>query len=1188
VKARRLSVWQVVFGLVALLAFVRVAPALVEGKLLSGGDLISARDTSLQPSLDADGGNPFRFDSAYVFQPDLEAARAQLARGHLPLWTSGIGAGRPLLASQQHGVLFPLTAVALLLPVDRAMGVIAFLKIAFAGFGMLFFLRALGLRALPCLLGAACFCLGTYFTSWLEHPQANAYLLLPWLMWAARAAANREGGRLPWLALTLLAGLAWLAGHPQSAVLVLAASAAYFAWTALPHKGPGRHRRRWGSGARFAVAMVGGLLLGLVMLWPFLDAARQGVALERGGGSGAGGPLSVLVSIVAPDYWGDASAAGSPGPINYPERTIYIGIVPALLAVLTLWRPTRDERFFLGLMVLSAILALDLNTGIQSLPGLDAINLLRGLVIVTFCLAVLAAIGLQRLLAEPVLAGRRLGIVAAGTAAVALCVAVAGSAGGAMAPNATGAMVRFGLLATLAAVLGLVALKARGGALVAVGIVLVLASTADVLNVTHGYYRFLAPGDQRLAPSSTVSKLQDRRGERFAAEGLLGPNLALTYGLEDVRAHDHPAVWRYSRLWNALVPQSPLIRTDLVNTANQFNKALDLFSVGSVLIGPGGNTGGLGRPERLGNARLWTNPGAFPRAFFVSRWRSADTREDALNRVVASDTGLLETLPIIEGARSGLFTAGSVVPARRVPRSEERTDVYVTAPKAGFLVLQDTYFRGWRATVDGKPARIHAANVGFRAVAVAKGRHIVRFTYAPGFVGASVLIGLGTLLVLLLLAVVPLRELRRRRRLNPPARSAPLALPSWPAVREATTAWIGRGEDLVRAVAGAPPRTREAGQSRGVSRRRVAVGGLAALAGFGTGAVLAASLHPLGKNRYEAEAVVAVSGRDARDGSRLASLATVKDLVALPQVQSAAARSLPPAERSGSLAKRISVIGAADSTLVRIRARGGSPDQARALADSVTGQAIKFNRRAAHARLAEAGPQMFDFMRGREGWKAGSRYTLPARRTALIEGADRAFRFSCSARRPGCGPGVRLDRKLDVGTSYTARIVVRGRTGANPVRAVLGSESGDVAVGKPTTVRRGTPATLQVDWTPRRGTSDVVLALQTTGRGPLSMDISRADVDDSTASTLSRASRAALAIASKRRSARQAAAADGLSVAAKAQSTGVSSEHSGAWVLGGGLLGLLVLVAARFAAVVAGGRGHDAEGEPNSDVETVG
>src|SRR5204863_265039 len=63
------------------------------------------------------------------------------------------------------------------------------------------------------------------------------------------------------------------------------------------------------------------------------------------------------------------------------------------------------------------------------------------------------------------------------------------------------------------------------------------------------------------------------------------------------------------------------------------------------------------------------------------------------------------------------------------PRS---VDVEVSTMGRRLLVLTDTYYPGWRVTVDSKPAEMLRADLAFRAVVVEGGLHDVRFAYEPG------------------------------------------------------------------------------------------------------------------------------------------------------------------------------------------------------------------------------------------------------------------------------------------------------------------------------------------------------------------------------------------------------------------------------------------------------------------------
>ena len=82
---------------------------------------------------------------------------------------------------------------------------------------------------------------------------------------------------------------------------------------------------------------------------------------------------------------------------------------------------------------------------------------------------------------------------------------------------------------------------------------------------------------------------------------------------------------------------------------------------------------------------------------------------------------------------------------------------------ASMIILSDTYFPGWRATVDGAPAKIYRANCAMRGVIVAPGTHTIIMSYQP----LSFKIGLGvSLFTIVGLIVAGLVLASRRRGIN--------------------------------------------------------------------------------------------------------------------------------------------------------------------------------------------------------------------------------------------------------------------------------------------------------------------------------------------------------------------------------------------------------------------------------------
>jgi hypothetical protein len=58
----------------------------------------------------------------------------------------------------------------------------------------------------------------------------------------------------------------------------------------------------------------------------------------------------------------------------------------------------------------------------------------------------------------------------------------------------------------------------------------------------------------------------------------------------------------------------------------------------------------------------------------------------------------------------------------------------VDAPSEGYLVVNEGWFPGWVATVDGHDARVLRANAIMQAVEVSGGKHVVEMRFRPGYV----------------------------------------------------------------------------------------------------------------------------------------------------------------------------------------------------------------------------------------------------------------------------------------------------------------------------------------------------------------------------------------------------------------------------------------------------------------------
>ncbi len=110
-----------------------------------------------------------------------------------------------------------------------------------------------------------------------------------------------------------------------------------------------------------------------------------------------------------------------------------------------------------------------------------------------------------------------------------------------------------------------------------------------------------------------------------------------------------------------------------------------------------------------------------------------------------------------------------VAPLRANPMREIRVGNNTVAgevdsPRAGLLFLSIPFSSGWRATVDGKPARTVRANTAFTGIPVTAGKHAIELRYTtPGFALGSLVAGVALLLSAMLLALAATRRRRESR-----------------------------------------------------------------------------------------------------------------------------------------------------------------------------------------------------------------------------------------------------------------------------------------------------------------------------------------------------------------------------------------------------------------------------------------
>jgi hypothetical protein len=740
------------------------------------------------------------------FYPWRQLAVEQIRAGHWPLWNPYLGAGTPLAANLQTAAFYPPNVLLLLMPVERAFGWELVLHVALAGLFAYYLGRTLGLSRFGALIVGLAYGGGGYIISrWVFPSMVYAAAWLP-LMLAlterlishrsfksqspgSKAAARIRYWMLDIALLALIIALQLLAGHAQtsfySAVIVAA-----FALFRLAQQRTPVHESR----IRSSILGIGSLLL--AALWGIALAAIQLLpTAELTTRSHRAGSLTDLtfayelsfwpwrlITLLAPDFFGNPARDEYWAYGTYWEESAFVGVLPLILALAALagWLSRRRREgnretlamvpFFFLLSLLSLILAMGNHTPLYPLlfryvPGFGLFQAPARLMMgYALGMALLAGIGAETLRLTPrtrtalritIVAG--MGMAIAGAAARIALPAVHASFGD--------SMLRLGLTLALAAVVLLLQgrrlRRTRWQALV---IVLVVA---DLLAFGWGLASGTDPSVYR-NPVATAEFLTAQPPGRsyvdntYAGEtynryvslsahgsadpahlqGLresLFPNLNSVHHLLGVGNYDPLAIGLYRDLYDILEGQP--------DTLAEARPVLNLFAARYIIT-----ENELELPLLYDTGpRIYANNQALPATFVVHQTRVIEDREARLG--VLRDPGfdprsevILSRSPSVALSRSANRVEGEQPSISR--EGPDRVVIEARLSEPGYLVLADTYYPGWRATVDGEPIEILPANHAFRAVQLDRGEHTVVFEYAPLSFRLGAWITLGAILLL--------------------------------------------------------------------------------------------------------------------------------------------------------------------------------------------------------------------------------------------------------------------------------------------------------------------------------------------------------------------------------------------------------------------------------------------------------
>lgn len=741
-------------------------------------------------------------DTSKLFQPIRSLVVEALRQFQLPLWNPYEALGIPLFAQMMHGILHPVSVLGAFLFPHAGMDVFILIYVMMAAVGNAVLLRTLGVSFGAAAIAGLGYGLSGYvlgMSSIIQYLCAAA--TAPWCIAGIRMAG--EGRRHGTVAAATATATMYFAGDPQWAIIAILLGSAM--------------ALEAGNTRGFKAALLGvviGTALAGIQLFPtmaYLSETSRGVELSLLDRMQWDLSPWRLMEFIAPGFFGSSSAGLEKWPVfmwlggliqsgfEMPfVPSVYIGSCILVLAS----AGVSHSRLTRGLLVAAILLlwlALGTNAGAEHfthfIPVWGKFRYAEKMVgPLTLCLSILAAFGAERISRNP---SGGVAVLAGGAGMVfivlslflkywsgldALLMGTVNSEAAQQARyNLTTGFVHAGVtLLSLAALIDCARRRARFRPYFSV-----VAAILVFLQLSLASPFALHAGARNIRDDFPFPHLQNP-GAHTRILTPLESNFLYPKGLDEydgqIAVQSHLGMASYNvpshidqfSLYTGLFPRRYDVLTRVFS--QQFGMqsviALRRYAITHLIIKnpyyPGetevarvASTGGnkVLEDDRW-NFSGWSVPHR-PWAFFADKVTQVPDEKEAL----ATLTKILEqgdSTVVVEG------TGAPEPPAAGLVINFERKNNYLrieaTSNGNGVLVVNDSYWPGWVAKIDGKQVPVRPADYLVRAVPWPSGRHVLEMEYKPKEVQIGALISAVGGVALIVSLVME----RRRRNMPPP------------------------------------------------------------------------------------------------------------------------------------------------------------------------------------------------------------------------------------------------------------------------------------------------------------------------------------------------------------------------------------------------------------------------------------
>lgn len=678
-----------------------------------------------------------RSDAWHFSLPTKYFLWSKLQQGELPLWSATIGSGFPILGEGQTGIFYlPNLILYRLFHFTLAYNLNLVLVHAILASGMFLWLRSLDYHPLAALFGALTLSFSGIIGPQLPHMTLlQGISLMPWVMLLTLKLASHQTVKISMM-WAIVVSQQLLAGFPQAVFVTLLFSTTYYFWLK-------RHSlKQYSSYFLYGGAILLAAGLAAIQILPsveFLQATSGGGLYQLPHSAYFAYPISHLKTLVNP------YALGNPRLGTYPpfysfngsifwENSGFIGLVPIVFIGILWWwwrRLIVSERrwvyFLTVICFVSFLLMLGNASPFYIIYAIWPFNLFR-------------------------VPSRFIWIF----------------------------VTSLILLSTFSISKTIQLAQKKRSLIIVVTVILTIINLSHLWH-TWSNYHLLDSSSKWLIQPQILSRLHEPKRILSIGYDISFNHLVLDQGwqspnpfefLRNTLAPNSNLFWqvgshgvyagrflrRPTMIDDQLQKQLSLAEAGSEASISAFGvKLMNLLAIDTVISTKHLTDSPLTKLTSINSHEnitlfAYRNDQTLPRAYLVSHVMRAETLEEALEILASKSFVEGKTVLLEESLTFGNGIASVSGEVTVVRDQDTRLDFDVKSRAISVLVVTDTYYPGWEATIDGQPTKIYPANIRQRAVVVPPGDHKVLFIYrSRSFYTGILITGVSLIIVVIFL-----------------------------------------------------------------------------------------------------------------------------------------------------------------------------------------------------------------------------------------------------------------------------------------------------------------------------------------------------------------------------------------------------------------------------------------------------